>query len=201
MSEPVPQDFRLAAIQKFAAMKAMEMPADAADQVELLRELQIRQIELEMETEALRQSLAGAKGLQAKYNDVCDLVPVGVYSVSVAGQILEVNTQGLLFFDAPEHHVVGKQFRMFFKTEALAPLELLFTLARQSRKIAAASSLQLRRINGFPLYVDALARQYKPPGEMPGIRIVLSDVSALKNMRDDVIRSLDKASGFGALGD
>jgi PAS domain-containing protein len=57
----------------------------------LIQELQIHQIELEMQNEELRRATGELEVLQARYFDLYDLAPVGYFSVSEQGLILETN--------------------------------------------------------------------------------------------------------------
>jgi PAS domain-containing protein len=203
MSEPFGRPVRPAGETQLLPIEAEPSLIDPAQHGLVLQHMQVdrklHQIELEAQVANMRQALAEAESLKAKYADISDLLPVGVYTVSLAGQILEVNRQGLALFDAPMGLVLNRQFRMFFHNDALAPLELLFTTVRQTRRIVEGASLQLRNKSGLPQYVDVLARQARPTSEDPCIRIVLSNVTTLKRVREDVIRAMDGSSNFGAL--
>ncbi len=85
--------------EKIARKKAPDIPenlerlAPAAVQ-KLLHELRVHQIEMEMQNEQLRQAQERLEEAQAKYFELYDVAPVGYFSISEKGLILEANLTG-----------------------------------------------------------------------------------------------------------
>ena len=60
----------------------------------LVHELQVHQIELEMQNEELRRGQEEIEESRLKYSDLYDFSPVGYFTFSPAGEIVEVNLTG-----------------------------------------------------------------------------------------------------------
>ena len=56
-----------------------------------LHELLVHQIELEMQNDELRRAQAELEDAQARYLDLYDFAPVGYFTISEQGLILEIN--------------------------------------------------------------------------------------------------------------
>ena len=82
--------------EKIAREKAAQSPEDieslSPDEIrQMLHELRVHQIELEMQNEELRLAQAELDAARARYFDLYDLAPVGYFTVSEKGLILEAN--------------------------------------------------------------------------------------------------------------
>ena len=60
----------------------------------LVHELQIHQVELEMQNEELRRTQEELQASREQYFELYDIAPVGYFSLSEAGIILEANLTG-----------------------------------------------------------------------------------------------------------
>ena len=67
---------------------------DEADPRRLIHELQVHQIELEMQNEALRQAQDATDAALERYADLYDFAPVGYFTVDGQGTIRQVNLTG-----------------------------------------------------------------------------------------------------------
>ena len=82
--------------EEIAREKAARMPENvealSPEEVrQMLHELRVHQIELEMQNEELRRAQGELEASRARYFDLYDLAPVGYFTVSEQGLILEAN--------------------------------------------------------------------------------------------------------------
>ncbi len=171
--QPNPQHLRNAAEEKLAGMR----PASATGSLEeLVRELQVHQIELEMQNENLRQAQFELERSRERYMDFYDFAPVGYLTLRENGQITAINLTGaaklgvernkLLYQHLSAYVAVGYQERWasylarVLKGDEPPPCELAFQKGDGARFFARLDCL----------------RQDKTD-EMPEIRIVMTDIT------------------------
>jgi PAS domain S-box-containing protein len=198
-----PEVLRSRAEKQLAAQKAWLAPDGEADHLKLIHELQVHQIELEMQNSMLSDAFAHVSALRAKYQDLYESAPVGYFTLSIDGNILELNRRAAALLGQGPDELTGRNLREFFSEPCLAAADKLLAAARESGEGAQevfAPSLQIRRARHLPLYVNTQARMYKDPltGEA-SIWLVMMDVSALTMATEDVIHAMDRASGWGDL--
>src|SRR3989339_356587 len=79
----------------------------------LIHELQVYQIELEVQNDALRQSQISLEEANRKYSDFYDFAPVGFLTLDESGLIREVNLTAASQLGVPRGHLADKPFRFF----------------------------------------------------------------------------------------
>ena len=88
-----------------------------------LHELRVHQIELEMQNEELRQTQEELEASRARYFDLYDLAPVGYFTLSEQGLILEANltaakllgvTRGTLVKQPLSHFVLREDQDIYY---------------------------------------------------------------------------------------
>ena len=90
-----PSDLRRLAEEKARAIQARLPETLSAEEAgRLIHELQVHQIELELQNEELRRAQGELEASRARYFDLYDLAPVGYFSLSEQGLILEANLTG-----------------------------------------------------------------------------------------------------------
>ena len=73
-------------------------------------ELKVRQIELEMQNEELRQSRAELEASHERYFDLFDLAPVGYFTHIEDGRILEANLTGAKLLGVSRSDLLDRPF-------------------------------------------------------------------------------------------
>jgi PAS domain S-box-containing protein len=79
----------------------------------LLHELQVHQIELEMQNEALRQAQSALEESRDRYMDLYEFAPVGYLTLTPEGLIEEVNLTGVKLLGIERGNLLHKGFRTF----------------------------------------------------------------------------------------
>ena len=82
----------------------------------LVHELNVHQIELEMQNEALQRSQAETAESQNKYTDLYDFAPVGYFTLHKKGRIIEANVTGASLLEAEKRSLTGQPFHRFIHT-------------------------------------------------------------------------------------
>lgn len=197
-SQPPDPALRQEAQRRLSGSPPDPLPLEESDRQRLLHELQVHQIELEMQNEVLRDHLAQTQLLKAKYHDLYDLAPVGYFTLSAAGEIIESNRLGASLLGLAPSELAGRPLQAFFSDDALPALDRLLSEARQAQagaKDAVARHLRIRKKQAMPLYVNAQAHAFKESGRETTLRLVLMDVSALKMATDDVVQTILEKNG------
>ncbi|MCK9389825.1 MAG: ATP-binding protein [Sulfuritalea sp.] len=94
-------------------------PASGAD-IDLLRlvhELQVREIELEMQNNELRQSRAEREAALARYTELYDFAPVGYLTLTADSLIEEINLTGAKLLGVERGNLMQKRFASFVVSE------------------------------------------------------------------------------------
>jgi PAS domain S-box-containing protein len=79
----------------------------------LVHELNVHQIELEMQNEALRKSQTETAESRYKYSDLYDFAPVGYFTFDRRGHIIEANITGASLLGAEKRSLAKQPFQRF----------------------------------------------------------------------------------------
>jgi PAS domain S-box-containing protein len=194
------QSLRDSAVAFLASNPSLKAEGKMADPVQLIHELQVHQVEVEMQREHLARALEESEALRKKYQQLYDLAPVGFFSLSRVGEILEVNRGGEKMLGLPYGKLVGRLLQDFFTDKSLTELERLIRTASETEKEVSAKYLLVDRRRTLPLYVNAQAVGTADQiTDAFCVRLVLMDTSALVFAQQDVVTSIAKNSGFSGL--
>ena len=83
------------------------------DAQKLLHELQVHQIELEMQNDELLNANAVVEESRARFSDLYDFAPIGLFAFDAQGLIQEVNLVGAAFLGVERRNLMKKLFRRF----------------------------------------------------------------------------------------
>jgi diguanylate cyclase (GGDEF)-like protein/PAS domain S-box-containing protein len=142
----------------------------------LLHELQIHQIELEMQNEALRQSQSALEASRERYADLFDFAPVAYVTLSRNGQIAEANLFAASGLGILREELVGQNLGRFIAPENLESWQRHASAAWQAPGNRMQDlELTLKRADGsqFPALLHCMAMAC--PGGSLTMRIALFD--------------------------
>lgn len=170
-----------AQLQGKATRNAMdETPPSALATQELVHEMQARQVELEMQNDALRQTSGLLDCARSRYFDLYDHAPVGYVTVTEGGLIHEANLTVATLLGVVHSALLMRALSDFVGPQdqhsyALMCQELQDTGKPQTR------DLKMTRTNGSLLWVHLLATLAVDKTGVRLMRMVLSDINMLKS--------------------
>ena len=190
-----------AAAERQLAARATQFPrgeTQKGDDMMLIRELELHQIELEMQGAALAETRTKLEALRVKYQDLYELAPVSFFTLSEAGEIIELNRHAATALHLEHEALVGRKLRDFVDAASLQAWDSFLRSAKDTGEEVAVHSLMIRA--RLPKYVNAQAHAYNDVvSGTRQIRVAVMDVTLLKMAHDDALRALKAASGFGDL--
>ena len=110
---------------------------------ELLHELQVHQVELEMQNEALRQKQTELEAMRDRYIDLHEVSPVGYLTLSADGMIDEINFTATTLLGVERKNLMRRQFTSLVITEDQSRwTQLLVSVLQSDGKGSMEVSLQ-----------------------------------------------------------
>ena len=154
----------------------------------VLHDLQVHQIELEMQNEDLRQTQAELEAARARYFDLYDLAPVGYFTISEQGLILEANFTAAMLFGVARGVLVKQPLTRFIVPEDQDSYYL-----HRKRLFATGApqvmELRLRRQDGTQFWARFEATTSRDAdGATEVCRAVVSDISERKCVEQERLR-------------
>lgn len=165
--------FRAAAEQKLARAPPTQVSAQSAD--ELLHELQVHQIELEMQNQALRQAQLD----RDRYVDLYEFAPVGYLTLTDPGLIAEINLTGAALLGEDRRKLRDRRFAPFVVSEDQERWRRHFLHAlRHGGKETCELGLQRSDGTVFDASLECLPKTAGVGS--PVLRVTLTDITARK---------------------
>ena len=157
-------------------------------------ELQVHQIELEMQNEELRVTERELGISQTRYFDLYDLAPVGYLTIDEQGKILEANLTVATMMGALRGELINRRIFRYISGEDRDAFYLYCQRLLQSGS-ADTCELRMLKVTGSEFWanINGIAVQDTECG-MPTYRIVINDITQLKQLDTNVRQSLEKAT-------
>ena len=164
----------------------------------LLHELQVHQIELEMQNEALRQSQL----ILEEYLDLYEFAPVGYLTLSASGLISAINLTGATMLGADRKNLLNHRFDRFVAAADMNEWQrvLAYRLQHGGQQ---SHELRLQREDGTIIHVHLDSHLVQSDDAPPTLRLTLRDITAYKqalaelHASEDRLRLAKSAAGLG----
>jgi PAS domain S-box-containing protein len=188
-TKPAGQVLRRRAEEKASADEAKIHGTLSPEAVrQLLHELRVHQIELETQNEELRRAQAELEASRARYFDLYDMAPVGYFTLSEQGRILEANLTAAALLGVARGALLGQLLFQFIVREDqnIADRHRNQLLATSAPQVC---ELRMLRQDGayFWARLEATAARDVESGA-PVCRTVVSDITAQKNIEEAFLR-------------
>jgi PAS domain S-box-containing protein len=179
---------REAAEAQLAAVPA-RLTQPSADR--LLHELQVHQVELEIQNEALRQAQTELETSCNRYRDLYEFAPVAYLTLTGEGRIAEINLTGAVLLGMERQRLLQRQFSQFVSLADRDNWRTHFpNMIRGVQCMQIELSLQRKDGSEFRARLDGLA--ITAAGGVPAVRIVVSDISELKRHEEERLDSEER---------
>jgi diguanylate cyclase (GGDEF)-like protein/PAS domain S-box-containing protein len=158
---------------------ALRRPAD-----ELLHELQVHQIELEMQNEALAQTQIALEESRDRYLDLYELAPIGYMTLTRDDQIAAINLTGATLLGEERSKLLRRRFARFIVAEDRDFWHRHFMRAIRT-DVGTTCDLTLQRSDGtfFDACLDCLP--ISDDAASPQLRVAISDISARRRSNEE----------------
>jgi PAS domain S-box-containing protein len=169
---------------------------------ELLHELQVHQIELEMQNDALRKAEIALAESRDRYVDLYEFAPVGYLTLSTDGMIVEANLTSVTLLGKTRRILLQSRFTPMVIAEDQDRWIRHFMNVKQGD---GGRSVELSLQRGDSTVLQAQLDCVRAEGSSPGVRIALIDISERKQAEaarlrlEDQLRESQKMEALGTL--
>jgi len=127
-------------------------PLSEVESLRLIHELEVHQVELEMQNEELQRARAIAEVANDKYIRLYDFAPSGYFTLSVKGEIIELNISGARMLGKDRQHLKSSLFG-FFVSEETKPIFSLFLEKAFKSKSKESCEVGVLTVGGSSIYI------------------------------------------------
>ncbi len=150
---------------------------------ELLHELQVHQIELEVQNEALRQAQQALEESRDRFVDLYEFAPVGYLTLSAEGLITEVNLTAVTLLGVERNKLLNRSLRMrVVAADQDRWVRHFMGAIKQQEKCSIELSIQSGDGTVFPAQLDCVS------AITATVRISLTDISDRKKIEEELQR-------------
>lgn len=156
-----------------------------------IRQLQQHQLELEMQNQQLRRMQAEPAAAQERCVDLCDLAPVGDFTIGPKGLILEANLSAAVLLGVERSDLVRQPVSRF-----IAPEDRAIYNRHNEQALAADTpqecELRMLKTDGTPFWVVLRTAAIRCEDGTSVLRTAASDISGRKRTEETLLESEQK---------
>ena len=161
---------------------------DEHDLPALVQELQVHQIELEMQNEALKQARDEAEATAERYFDFYEFAPVGHFTLDGEGGIDTVNLAGAALLGVPRKPLAGRRLALFLAPES-RPAFADFLAGVFAGQLGRTCDVTVHREGGGSAHVHLAGEAIRA---LPVCRVTMVDVSERRRVEDELKANEEK---------
>ena len=155
---------------------------------ELLHELQVYQIELEMQNEALKQSKAALEEASERWISFYEYSPIAYLTLSRDGLITEVNLTGAKLLGEERSKLVSRHFSTYLLPKDRDHWHRFFSNLLLQDSIQSCE-VELKGHEGSQSFVQIDSLRLADKNNTNEVRIVLTDIAARKKLESEIRES------------
>ena len=170
--------------ERYKTSKTMTESKDLSSNAseEIIRQLQVHQIELELQNAQLLEIQAEIENAQLRYKNLYNLAPVGYCTLNTEHIILENNLYTNQLLDKLEQYLIGQKFTDFIHPDNQ---DIYYLHSKNLQKINTPSTCELRisQSSGQPIWVTLNQMLVESGTDQDVFYVTISDISKLKAMQ------------------
>lgn len=191
--EPQPDNFHLRSVAEKGIAKIRAAVPDALSALtgeELMHELQVREIELGIQKEALQHTLAALEESRDRFVEFFEFAPVGYLTLTDQGLIASINLTGAELLDMSREKLIDQRFsELVAASDAFRWNAHFASTLRQDKKLNC--ELALQREDGSRVHVRLDSLRLIKPNNSGSVHVTLTDISE-RNLLMEALRSKEE---------
>jgi len=164
------------------------LPISETDTLKLIHELQVHQIELKMQNDELNLANTQVKVAAEKYTELYEFAPIGYFTLSREGEIIELNNCGAEMLDK-ERRLLKKSRFGFFISNDNNPIFNLFLATVFNSKAKETCEVTLSRDGKSPMNVQLQGIVTKNEEQC---FLIVVDITKSKQAEEELSQSREK---------
>jgi PAS domain S-box-containing protein len=190
-SSSVLSDVRRRAEERIKNRKGVTSHTRQKEDIErLVHELEVHQVELEIQNEELRNTLAELEESRKRYVELYDFAPVGYLKLNNKGIIAEANLAGSGLLGVSRGDLIGSPFARYIIPDYQ---DIFYLHVKEVLRSKGKEACELKLKKGNGIIFHALVESLATDGEA-GFRMALIDITGRKQTEQELQNRTDQLS-------